>query len=378
MKLKNILLTLGLLLVVLAACDKDEDKGYIAPEKAPVLSPISESLIYTIDADELDKVVRFSWTPASFGFDQTAITYKVKIWYSNVKEKDIEPLILDATNNATNLELTNGDFNDLLISKLKCEAGTPNGLQATVIASILVETGTVAKEFPSLESDPIKMTIIPAKIAPKVPQAMFLIGNMFGVNVWDNANKDFIMFRENPEDKVSTYTGLFKAGAEFKIIPEASLGTWDNLFGDGGNGTVSQDGGAGNLHPIEKEGYYTFTFDTEKLTYTVEPYNASSIKEFSHISLIGDAVGGWDKDLDLKQSSYDPHIWIGHNIQLNQGEVKIRANHDWAENWGGETFLYGQGIGGGANIKISADEAGVYMVVFNALTKHYVFFRIEE
>lgn len=215
----------------------------------------------------------------------------------------------------------------------------------------------------------VDFTTMTYHVAPGAPERMYIIGEILGNKSWDNSNQDYIMFRNDNDasNKVYTYTGYFKAGS-FKIISEKDLGTWNNLYGEGGNNTLSQAGG--NID-VATAGYYILTVDIAQATYTLEPHTAEATSPYTHISLIGNG-GDWSNDIDLIQTDYDPHIWTT-TATLQAGEIKFRANHDWAIGWGtGETeYGIGDTAPGGSNIAVKA--SGNYFVKFNDLTGQYIF-----
>ena len=211
------------------------------------------------------------------------------------------------------------------------------------------------------------------KVEAGAPEKMYIIGNVLGSREWDNKNTDYILFKDNNDagTKIYTYTGYFRTG-ELKFISEKDLGTWDNLYGKGGDGVLSQSGG--NIDDITVAGYYTVTVDFNTMTYTIVPYSVEGEAVYNVISLTGDAVGGWGDafDRDLVKADYDSHIWtITTNLSAN--EVKLRAEHSWDIAWGeGEpAFGLSNGAPGCGNFRIKS--AGEYEVKFNDLTGHYIF-----
>lgn len=217
----------------------------------------------------------------------------------------------------------------------------------------------------------VDFTTMTYQVAPGAPERMYIIGDVLGSKSWDNSNQDYIMFRNDNDasNKVYTYTGYFKVGG-FKIISEKDLGTWNNLYGEGGNNTLSQAGGAGNINVV-RAGYYTLTVDIAHSTYSLEAYTAEATSPYTQISLIGNG-GDWINDIDLIQTDYDPHIWTT-TATLQAGEIKFRADHEWTTGWGtGETeYGIGDTAQGGSNIAVKA--TGNYFVKFNDLTGQYIF-----
>jgi len=65
----------------------------------------------------------------------------------------------------------------------------------------------------------------------------------------------------------------------------------------------------------------------------------------------GSPNGNWDEDVDLTQSSMDTAMWSG-TMTLQAGQVKFRANDDWAYNLGGDAAAL---EADGGNLSVAAD-----------------------
>ena len=100
------------------------------------------------------------------------------------------------------------------------------------------------------------------------------------------------------------------------------------------------------------EGKFTVVYDPEAETITVS--------EGTVWSLIGD-FNGWGGDVDMVE---DGGKWIAEGVDL-AGGWKIRKNHDWAENRGGDFAAYGEPfdvVNNGANINCGE---GKFNVVYD-------------
>ena len=100
-------------------------------------------------------------------------------------------------------------------------------------------------------------------------------------------------------------------------------------------------------------GFYKVVLDTENLTITV--YN-----DFTVWSLIGD-FNSWGGDIDMVEADGK---WIAEDVVLSGG-WKIRKNHDWAENRGGDFVALGEPFSvsnGGNNIDCGE---GKFTVVYD-------------
>ena len=111
---------------------------------------------------------------------------------------------------------------------------------------------------------------------------------------------------------------------------------------------------AGNITMTEEAGYYKVDVDLSAKTYTLIPITT--------IGIIGSASpNGWDSDVDMTYVPYNKDTkevngyWEVKNITLSAGEIKFRANDDWAISWGGE--LDNLTTKNGGNITV---EAGTY------------------
>jgi hypothetical protein len=147
-------------------------------------------------------------------------------------------------------------------------------------------------------------------------------------------------------------------------------GDWDVNWGanDFPAGVGELDGD--NI-PIPQAATYSITFDT-----STGEYFFDEVIGFDSLSVIGDATpGGWDEDTQLQRDPGNPDLWSGI-VELVEGELKFRAENDWAINWGGDTFPSGIAVPGGDNIVV--DEAGEYLITFNVATLEYNFLIVEE
>ena len=111
---------------------------------------------------------------------------------------------------------------------------------------------------------------------------------------------------------------------------------------------------AANIVITEPAGYYQVDVDLSEKTYKLTPITS--------IGIIGSASpNGWESDVDMTYVPYNKDTkevngyWEVKNITLSAGEIKFRANDDWAISWGGE--LDNLTTKNGGNITV---EAGTY------------------
>ena len=122
-------------------------------------------------------------------------------------------------------------------------------------------------------------------------------------------------------------------------------------------------GDAANITMTEDAGYYKVDVDLESKSYVLTPITT--------IGIIGSASpNGWDSDVDMTYVPYNAETkelgyWEAKDITLASGEIKFRANDDWAINWGGDVNALTQG---GDNISV---DAGTYDIKLYAWANGY-------
>lgn len=147
----------------------------------------------------------------------------------------------------------------------------------------------------------------------------------------------------------------------------------NNVMLEEGNVAFSVDGSAtwgsssfpsgtaveGEQIPVLANSYnISFNLDTKAYSF-----------DFVIISLIGDAIEGWETDVDMMTEDGENYTYT---LTSAGGEGKFRLNHDWNPGWGSTDFPSGMGStdGGAPNIPIAA---GTYDVTFNRVTGAYNF-----
>jgi hypothetical protein len=139
---------------------------------------------------------------------------------------------------------------------------------------------------------------------------------------------------------------------------------FDSKWGVGGQG--------GSNIPIANSGYYKVNLNVASGVYSFTPVTT---QVYNNVGLIGDQ-SSWTTEIDnLTQDPNNDQLWTG-TVALTAGELKFKANQDWAFNWGPatdatKTDLSGYGVKDGKNIVIPAD--GDYFVSINVATGDYFF-----
>lgn len=139
--------------------------------------------------------------------------------------------------------------------------------------------------------------------------------------------------------------------------------TQPNWDGSNYGADFNTAGDAANITMTEPAGYYKVDVDLSAKTYTLIPITT--------IGIIGSASpNGWDSDVDMTYVPYNAETkelgyWEAKDITLASGEIKFRANDDWAINWGGDVNALTQS---GANISV---DAGTYDIKLYAWANGY-------
>lgn len=175
---------------------------------------------------------------------------------------------------------------------------------------------------------------------------------------WD-ADTDMV---QNAVDSAVWEVRLVLTDGEAKFRADNDwVANWGS--GDFPAGVGTQDGA--NIPVVAGE--YKITFNS-----ITGEYNFEEIIVFTTVGLIGTGspLGNWDEDVNLIQDAVDEHLWALPNVTLFDGEVKFRAEDDWAVNWGAEDFPSGVGTQDGPNI---LSVAGAYSVSINTNFGDYMF-----
>lgn len=270
-----------------------------------------------------------TWNPQDYGFE-AGTTYKLEMDIAG--NNFAEPAVL-ANVNAQSATITQGDLNNILLAK-ELEGETPAQIDMRVIA-------TVNPDIAPDTSDVVTVTVVPFSSTLVIPQ----LGVPGSYQNWMPEDSSTAVY--SPKSN-----GLFEGYVHFNIdnaFYKYTVGpSWDLNYGDNGDdGTLDQ---GGSDIPAGAAGVYKLNADLNVLTHS---------RLRTDWGLIGSATpGGWDSDQDL---AFDPGTGLfSITLDLVPGEIKFRANDDWAWNLGDDgnnkSLEYN-----GANIAVA--EAGNYTIV---------------
>jgi hypothetical protein len=352
--LKYIFIITGLILIN-AACE-DEPVGPKLGDSSTFVSPeltnaATAAATVLLPENALELYEDFEWSKANYGVNLPT-NYLLVV---DTSEAFSKPVIL-GSGPTNSMEVSVEAFNSALL-----KLGLPGFEEVSVkIRSLAVVTGG---DLDTLHSASITRAVTTYQNSEC---GDFCTVGLIGSATPGDWGTDTDMMISDPERidlNTWTVTVFLKGGAEAKF---RASDDWAVNWGgsDYPSGTGTQDGP--NI-PIPSDGYYKIIFNDQTGEYT---FTELATKDFTTVGVIGSAtVGGWDNDTDLTQDATNSHIWSGE-VTLTDGEAKFRAENDWADNWGAESYPSGFGTGGGPNVPV---KAGTYFVWFNDATGEYAF-----
>lgn len=166
-------------------------------------------------------------------------------------------------------------------------------------------------------------------------------------NGWNHNTASWLGVNEDKAKGFARLNGSFK----FTSTPD-----WNGInYGDSGTaGTLSTDGGAGNLS-VSAADMYFISLDLDNLSYSFTPITS--------LGLIGD-FNGWGSQLAMTPNA-DKTVWTGKLTVTDGQGWKFRMNDNWDINLGGDLTNL---TVGGDNIVVPA---GTYTVTLNVATLPY-------
>jgi hypothetical protein len=174
-----------------------------------------------------------------------------------------------------------------------------------------------------------------------------IVGSAY--NDWGNEGPDF---KFSYDDATNQWRAIVKLKAGlFKIRKNND---WGTNYGDtGADGTLEAGGSDINV----EAGNYLITFNENDLTVEIE--------EIPNIwGLVGSAYNDWGNagpDAQFDRDWRNDGVWILRNVPLIAGAFKIRADQDWATNYG-DTGADGTLELNGTDI---TSEEGIYTITFD-------------
>lgn len=263
---------------LLFSCEKKETEPVLDMGKAiaPALAmPAADTIALT--QEEADSLITFNWSPVSYNLSNLeATTYTLQI---DLADSNFVHAVNLGSTTATSFQISYGALN----SKLMTMGLEPN--VASVVEMRVISFMNANAAISTLHSNVISLNLTPFSSAIEYPK-LWVPGDYQG---WAPADAPVIY----DFDGDGIYTGYiyFPDNAPSFAFKFTSVPNWDdgtNYGAGAAAGTLSTDGGAGNLE-VPGPGGYQFVVDINNLTWSDTLQNWGVIGEWL----------GWSEDINL-------------------------------------------------------------------------------
>lgn len=215
------------------------------------------------------------------------------------------------------------------------------------------------------------------RILPAVPDMNYWIwGKQSARNSSEKVLPLMPVSKEN-----QTVTTYFSGTLDTKMWSDDTFGSSGDAYGaTGGNqSTWSNEFSVGGGYiSAPNAGWYTLAFNFATYQYTFTRLDNQEPTEYASISLIGD-FNEWKSDVTMNQvpvsgDKWKSHCWYAFDVELPSGQLKFRADYDWAVSWGGTLNIKDNpyGVAQRVNDNLTVP-AGTYNIYFNDITGEFLF-----
>ena len=338
---------------MIAGCQMTDMVQIAAPEDvvAPVLEAV-EGPIEITPSNMVDGKVAFTWSLADYGV-MTQVNYSLEA--ATAANPDTKVTITSGiTANAEALEagkisteIAYEALNAILFNDLKLN----DGVAEEVLFTIASKVGEYAPVYSNSVAVSCKVTAA-EKQYPKLT-----VAGSYAYNNWTPGKGQFVFDFEGTDAK---YSGVIDFGEDVSALQFKFVGSkWgENEFSVPEGETQAPEaaelplvaGGGDNIAAYTTHRFYSLTLDkaTPKL-----------IKNFSfnQIGVIG-SFNGWAADVVMNFNAEKQRFYADVEF-AEDGQFKLRADADWALNWGAEAFGMTVSNGDG-NLEAKAGSYRIY------------------
>ncbi|MEI6408164.1 MAG: SusE domain-containing protein [Bacteroidota bacterium] len=331
--MKKYLFLLGLSVLAFTACKDDEVGPVLKVNSTQAFTSPAGGTSYVLTAAKASEIfANFAWTAADFGFN-AAVTYTVEM---DIAGKNFaEPVTVGSTSGLSLSTITNEKINTFLFVTKALPGEEAVDVEFRVAAN-------VNADVPTIYSPTIKLNVTPYTIVVVYPKLQ--VPGSYQSPQWDPTNDNTVIYSVKSDERYEGYVNFPADNSKFKFTKGKA---WAVNWGDtGADGSLNPDGADISAGIA---GVYKLNVDLNTLTY-------SSTR--TDWGLIGSATpDGWNSDQNMTYNA-DANKW-SITLNLVAGDIKFRANDDWAINFGDDgankSLEYG-----GANIAVAA--AGNYTI----------------
>ncbi len=359
MKQLKIILVALLALAGLGSCEDDEELVTVTAQNGSTLLAVDITTIELDRVNTANPVITLTWEDADYSV-QTPVSYRLEFASDDTFTNPSQSAVI--TDNAITLSVDE-------INSFASRAGLPpfewNELYIRVASFLGSVPGSVATF-----SNAVSINILTYYNYPFVDH--FLVGPA-SASGWDNNNNNAVMFRDASNPGQFNYTGFFNSGP-LKFLE--LRGSWTPQYGEAEEGNLSyrpaenvdDPPAINNLESMEA-GYYTFSVDVDRLTFTLLTYEETLPSPLSSLTVNGSALAG-EATLTpyaVGGEVFDQYIWYIPSVRLIPGEFTFTANG--SNVWGGTTLFSGVATPNGGSIPVDIEDD--YEIWFNSITGDY-------
>ncbi|WP_158826836.1 SusE domain-containing protein [Mucilaginibacter lacusdianchii] len=308
--MKKIIYSIFLLGILFnTACKKNAELTTLQPVSFSGSLQASTSSVALTTANDTSSVVTLSWP---------AVVYPVKASVTYTLQADVPTDTVGtnawagATSIALGKDVLSKSYKGTDLNNMAMAMGLTAGTQGKLVFRVQAYQDRYAY------SKAVTVNVTPHKTVVAYP-VLYVPGDYQG---WSPATAPTIAAVQ--ADKIyDGYINIPSGGTNhFKFT---SAPDWNHInYGDGGNGTLTTDGLAGDL-VVPEPGYYELSANLNTNTWTYAK---------TTWSIIGDATpGGWSSDTQLKYDASNK-VWTVTADIVSTGSFKFRANNAWVIDFG--------------------------------------------
>lgn len=268
----------------------------------------SASALTLTKAQDTTSVVTFAWPAAKY-------TIKASVTYTLQVDVPADTVGTNAWANAKSVVIGNDVLSKSYLGKdlntLAIDMGIATGTEGTLVVRVQSYQDQYAY------SKPVVLKVTPYQPVAVYP-LLYVPGNYQGWNPGTATTAAAL--------KPQIYEAyVYMAPADNYYFKFTTAQDWNHInYGDGGNGTITEDGLAGGLS-APGSGYVQVSINLNTKTW-------SAVQ--TTWSILGDATpGGWNTDTQL---TYDvaKQVWSVTCDMKKDGSFKFRANNNWVIDFG--------------------------------------------
>ena len=344
MKITKYFLSMAAAIGMIAGCQKPEMIQIAAPEDvvAPVLEAV-EGPIEITPSNMVDGKVTFTWSAADYGV-ATQVNYSLLAATAVAPETKVS---ITSGLTTTEFEVAYETLNAILFNDLKLNDGIAEDVVFTVSAKV--------GEYAPVYSNAITVSCTVTAAEKQYPK--LTVAGSYAYNSWSPGKGQYVFDFEGTDAK---YSGVIDFGEDVSALQFKFVGSaWgENEYSvpEGTEQTAEaaelplQAGGGDNIAAYTTHRFYSLTLDkgTPKV-----------IKNFSfnQIGVIG-SFNEWGGDVVMNFNADKQRFYADVEFAAD-GQFKLRADADWALNWGAEAFGMTVSNGDG-NLEAKAGNYRIY------------------